>query len=477
MGGYNEVTPGGGEQLPVRKTSPTQSDSTKGSSMSGDQKMAIAAIAMSNFSVNLASAMLAPFFPQEAAAKGASDTIIGLIFGASQLTICILSPIYGSMVSRAGPRYLSLSGLFICTICSILFGTLSRSPNGTPYIAMCFLCSTMDANGVAMLTTASYSTLAVEFPQHVSLVLGILETCIGAAYLVGPLFGGFLYSVGGFELPFFVIGGLQLISLILSSLLLPKVECKGGGDRFLSLLATPGAVVAFLSVFSETFALSFLEPILGKHLLSMDSSVSTTVIGAIFMVQCATYSLSAPVAGWLCDKGYVKALMLSGSVITMLGMLLIGPSPALPFLPRPFWLVVASLGLLGLGMGVCWLPTFQLLLGSALRTGRGNDLGTLGVVSGLFSCGWALGAFAGPSLAGYLEQLVGFQWATTLCAALCFVMAMLTAAFIMAGKRKSKEPVRVRPSSCTNEQCKKADERMPLISSTEKARREVQIIV
>jgi len=53
-----------------------------------------------NFSTQVSFAVIAPFFPVEAAKKGASSTEIGLVFGIFQLVIFVTSPVYGKYVSK-----------------------------------------------------------------------------------------------------------------------------------------------------------------------------------------------------------------------------------------------------------------------------------------------------------------------------------------------------------------------------------------
>jgi len=43
--------------------------------------------------------IISPFYPSEAAKKGASSVVVGLVFGVFELVIFITSPIYGSFVS------------------------------------------------------------------------------------------------------------------------------------------------------------------------------------------------------------------------------------------------------------------------------------------------------------------------------------------------------------------------------------------
>jgi len=42
----------------------------------------------------VASGIIAPFYPSDAAKKGANSTVVGLVFGVYQLVIFVTSPIY-----------------------------------------------------------------------------------------------------------------------------------------------------------------------------------------------------------------------------------------------------------------------------------------------------------------------------------------------------------------------------------------------
>ena len=50
------------------------------------------------------------------------------------------------------------------------FRLLDRSPDGTTYIVMCFLCRTIEAVGCSMFVTASFAIIAHVFPENVATV-------------------------------------------------------------------------------------------------------------------------------------------------------------------------------------------------------------------------------------------------------------------------------------------------------------------
>ena len=74
----------------------------------------LTSITLSLMSVSLCISfgIISPFYPSEAAKKGASTTEVGLVFGVFQLVMFITSPIYGS--------YVSTNNYIWCTWCILL---------------------------------------------------------------------------------------------------------------------------------------------------------------------------------------------------------------------------------------------------------------------------------------------------------------------------------------------------------------------
>ena len=54
--------------------------------------------------------------------------------------------------------------------------------------------------------------------------MGFYEISTGLGMIIGPLLGGWLYSIGGFALPFYVVGGMMLFGAVLNLFLVPTVR-------------------------------------------------------------------------------------------------------------------------------------------------------------------------------------------------------------------------------------------------------------
>merc|ERR1711981_1560238 len=75
---------------------------------------------------------------------------------------------------------------------------------------------------------------------------------------------------------------------------------------------------------------------------------------------------------------------------------------------------MGTLVLQGIGLGAQVVSGFADAHRQAILNGFPDTIDTYGLVSGLWTSVFALGAFVGPALAGILFDAVGFPWATML---------------------------------------------------------------
>ena len=68
--------------------------------------------------------------------------------------------------------------------------------------------------GSGINSTASIAIIATNYKKDRVKAIGMLESSSGIGLLLGPLFGAILYSIGGYLLPFFVVGKIILYPLI-----------------------------------------------------------------------------------------------------------------------------------------------------------------------------------------------------------------------------------------------------------------------
>ncbi|XP_066275389.1 MFS-type transporter SLC18B1-like [Branchiostoma lanceolatum] len=412
------------------------------------RKFTLMSLATMNFAACMCYAIPAPFFPGEAQSRGVSDTAVGLVFGAYAFFCMVTGPLFGKYINVIGAKFMLVAGMFVAGTCSVLFGMLDYM-EGDVFLAFCFLIRGLEAVGVSACYTASFAIMAKEFPDNVATVLGTLEIFTGAGMMIGPPVGGALYSLGGYKVPFLVVGGFMLVCAVFMPMILPKQAVSEETASLVALLKVPSTYVSSLAIMTCAAVYAFLEPTLQPY-LNLKFDMTEAQVGLIFLLSVGLYTLSAPLWGWLTDKGvFPRLLMVLGLLFTAASYLLIGPSPLLESIfveGNDLWVVLVGLGLSGVSLGAALVPTFPELLKSAREAGLQEDsLATYGLVSGVYNCMYSLGEFIGPTLGGFLDDQYHFPIASTATAGFGGVVVIGMSFFYFYENRRKKSQ-----SSCSD---------------------------
>ncbi|GFR88982.1 MFS-type transporter SLC18B1 [Elysia marginata] len=242
--------------------------------------------------------------------------------------------------------------------------------------------------------------------------------------MLGPPIGAVFYEIGGFGLPFFVLGGA---TILLEPLLIATApEIKGSGKEHktsqtssssaksmpVTALAKSGLVWAgMLGLFMSAVGNVFLQPVLATHLETY--GLTPFMIGMCFALHPVLYTIFTPLLGLLTDKFSITGpLLLLSSLGCCIAYLLIGPAPVLRFLPSELWVVLLGYMILGVSEAGLTIPTAKCLCQGATELGFPSDVRTHGIMSGLNVGGYHFGAFVGPLLAGTLTDVMGFGRST-----------------------------------------------------------------
>ncbi|KAK7864826.1 hypothetical protein R5R35_012484 [Gryllus longicercus] len=407
----------GGEAAVAAGTGPAAGDGhrrgTGFSRFSRREWLTLFALGSVHFGSSLCIALQAPFYPREAEMKGATATEYGLVFGIFELVSFFSSPLFGKYMDYIGAKRLLTVGIFVAAVCSVLFGLLDLIDDHLQFISLSFVIRTIEALGSSAAVTAAFSITATVFADSVATTFATLEVFYGFGYIVGPTLGGLLFSVGGYIVPFVVMGTLLALDCVFVCTALPALP---GADRprskgqLLRMLRVPAVLLDTFAIMATAVSMGFCSATLEPHLRPFD--LGPVMVGLVFVVSGGTYAVTAPVVGRLCDRSVPpRRLMLLGSTFIITSYLLVGPAPFLrvePQLPA----IVVGLIIHGLGVACILVPCFIDAIRSAVAYGFPDDITTHGLVSGLWASSFALGDFIGPSVAGALFDAVGFRMAT-----------------------------------------------------------------
>ena len=149
-----------------------------------------------------------PVLPDLSRRLGASPTMIGLLFGSFGATMLVVSVPMGAVSDRVGRRAPMLAGL----IALARRRCCSRTRRTLPALFAARL-----VQGAADATTwvVGFALVADLYPpEERGRITGIMLGGTSVAYLVGPSIGGWLYEMGGIRLPFLVVTGMAVLTLI-----------------------------------------------------------------------------------------------------------------------------------------------------------------------------------------------------------------------------------------------------------------------
>ncbi|KAH6924320.1 hypothetical protein HPB50_015476 [Hyalomma asiaticum] len=420
---YSAVaTPNIKEEIFVQRSAPGRTWFSKTASaelppITRKQWLIIVLIYSGNFCAALSFSLQAPFFPKQAAEKGATPTEYGLIFSSFYFTIFLIAPAYGKLIAMISPNIMLNGGFTLTCLCVVLFGFINHAPAGTAFVALAFLIRIMEGLGAAAYITASATIIMSEFPGRIGTVLSSLKTAFSVGVIIGPTIGGFLYDMGGYTTPFVVCGSLGFVCSLVTYLVIPSIEDKHDSTPtdLRKFWSGPLIYMYAVAIFGSYVCVGFNQATLEPHLRPFN--LSTTVLGLVFMIPGICNGLMTPVWGWLCDKKVNTKLLTSISAFfTLLYLLLVGPVPFFPFGTK-LWLVLLSMAFFGIGIGGASICAFMATLEYTLYHGYNC------VVP--FSLATECRSFTGPALGGVLLQHVGYEWGTVVLFGFESIVAVL----------------------------------------------------
>ena len=234
-----------------------------------------------------------------------------------------------------------------------------------------------------------------------------------------PVLGEALFVVGGFGLPFFVLGGLlAAVGLVLPFFKLeqrdgrvPSLEGEEGARKgLLELLSVPHVALRSLALLIAVISISFIYSSLEPHLRQFHLAPAS--VGLAFLVPGIIHAILSPLAGIAFDRvrheAIIARITVTGLVSNCIAIVLVGPLPLLQLRPQ-LGLTFGALLIFGITTAVIYLSTFL----EVLKTARVNGyLNPNALAAGWWSACMCLGGFVGPVMAGGLTDAMGFQHAT-----------------------------------------------------------------
>lgn len=324
---------------------------------------------------------------------GASYTIAGIVLGSYGLMQIILRLPFGITSDKLRRRKpFVLLGMLCATLSCV---SLASSETVGWALAGRIL------SGISASTWVAFTVMYAGYyrSNEATRAMGNISLLIASGQLAGMILSGLLVEWGGWLAPFATGGLFGFVGLLLAFLLKEPEERLGGqpmrvGDLLPVMKERLLLKVSTLSILAHGILFITMFGFTPSYALSLGASkAELTWLSAAFMVP---HALFAYLSGrYLAPRFGAWNVVLTGLAMSAL-------CSALTPLVADFRLLLATQALNGLFQGL----HFPLLLGLAIERIDGDRRAT---AMGFYQAVYAIGMFAGPFVAGFLNETGGLR--------------------------------------------------------------------
>ena len=350
------------------------------------------------------------YYAKEIGATTTEIAILMSIYSGMQL---LFAPIWGRLSDKHGRKPAILLGLLGNAAALIGFGLAED------YVWLFIARSAAGIASAAVLPSVMAYVADITTSEARGRGMGLMGAAMGLGFILGPAIGGVM---GSHNMPFFVAGGLSLLTFLFALILLPESLQKGlTGEAFedrhewispreifrQTTLRSPLAPL-FLVAFFSTFSFAGLE--MTFPLFIEDNwDYGEREMGWMFMVMGAiVVPLQGGLLGRLINRFGERNIVLTGLLLNALGMALL--LKAYSFAALTVYLTIAGIG------NQLIRPTNTSWISKQTQIGQGA---AIGIMDAFLS----LGRILGPLLGGWLYAkeaypyivLAGILVIATLC--------------------------------------------------------------
>jgi DHA1 family multidrug resistance protein-like MFS transporter len=311
-----------------------------------------------------------PFLPLYVKALGTRtglsiEFLAGMTFSSQALTMMVASPLWGTLADRKGRKVMVERAMFGGAVILLLMAFVRSAEE---------LVLLRAVQGLITGTVAAANALvaAVAPREDTGYAMGLLQVGLGSGIALGPLIGGGIADLYGYNAAFYVTSGMLFVAGIMvwfgvQEEFHPAIFEEKTGSSFLAnwrdIFSAPGAAATYQLRFISQLGRMLIVPIapLFIEMLLAGSEGVNTFTGLVVGSAAATATLSAVYLGRLGDRiGHRKILIGSSALAALL------------YLPHSLvtsgWQLLLLQALVGVAMGGV-VPAISALLAKYTRAG------------------------------------------------------------------------------------------------------------
>jgi DHA1 family multidrug resistance protein-like MFS transporter len=362
-----------------------------------------------------------PFLPLYVEELGSSlglgvELLSGLVYSGQAFTMMIASPIWGNLADRLGRKLMIQRAAFGGSILLLLMAFVTSAEQ-------LVLLRTIQGLVTGTIAANNALTAAVAPRKESGFAMGVLQMSMGVGLAVGPLMGGYIADLWGYNMAFYLTAALLYLAGIIVTFGIQEPtrqteeedeEKVGFIEEWKSIFSAPGVSTTFLLRFLTQMGRMMVFAILAffvEDILSNQDQINSTV-GLMMGITSATATVTAVFLGKLGDRTSHRKIL----IITTLVM-------GLLYLPQAYvtsaWQLVVLQGLTGITLGGI-IPSIAALLANYTKPGHE------GAAYGLDNSINAAGRTVAPLFGGFIATWFSLR-ATFTTTAIVFLLTSLIA--------------------------------------------------
>ncbi len=381
---------------------------------------------LSVFIALLGIGIIIPVMPVFATELGANGLALGMIIAAFSVSRGLLQPVVGNLSDRLGRKGFLVTGLFIYGVVGLLI------PQAGSIINL-LLIRAFQGVGSAMIVPIGMAYMSVLAPPgQEGRYQSYLNIAIFCGIGCGPVIGGIVSDLLGFESVFYVMAALSFgaFTLVLKNMPAQQAQVKASATGLLkSLQMMMQSRLTLGILLARLVTMVIMVPSMAFLPLLMTQTIEASGLQIGFVIACRTLVnavLQVP-AGKVADK-YNKLFLLVTGCICLSGVIML-----IPFM-KTFVMFLLIYCLLGLGEAIIW-PVLGAYASIEGRKRYGH-----GTMMGVFSLAMSGGIMAGAMLSGFSMDVWGIEFAYFVTAATVLIGTSVAALLIRSGEREDKGP-------------------------------------
>jgi MFS family permease len=350
--------------------------------------------------------IIAPILPLYAKSFAASGLSIGLVFSAFSLSRSLLGPLVGRLSDRVGRKRILMIGLAGYTVVSLLYvAAMSLWQLG--------LFRLLQGAASVMVTPIAQAYIGdITPPGKEGRYMNLFYSSLFLGMAIGPLLGGGLSALWSYQIPFYAMGLLSFIALLLVARAVPSDHGKSeaGHNRpreiapMRDVLKNDAVKVICVYVATRGFWRQGFNTFYPLYAVAA-SGLGEASIGTVLSVYMLGGGLLQIPFGFLADRYPRFPQIVLGSTLPPLLLL------AIPFVHKMWMVILITFAhkmwmviLITFAMGAFSALSRASILAIRTDLGRRHGMGTL---AGLQGGAFAVGQMVGPLAYGAVADLVG----------------------------------------------------------------------